>query len=74
MFLPGSHAVKVNVGFYTQILGLGKARKDTLLEGLNCDNGDFDYAGGALSNFWRGAGARRDDSSGSMNWSCSTRL
>jgi hypothetical protein len=55
LFLPGSHDVNVNVGFYTSVIGLGPARKDTLLAGLNCDNGDFNFSGGALSNFWRSA-------------------
>jgi hypothetical protein len=55
MFLPGSHSVTVNVGFYTSIIGLGAKPTDTTIGTLKCENGDFDYTGGALCNFWRSA-------------------
>jgi hypothetical protein len=53
LFLPGTHDVNVNVGYYTSVMGLGKARTDTQLANVECDNGDYNYAGGALDNFWR---------------------
>jgi len=53
LFKPGSHNVVVNVGYYTSVIGLGKAPTDTKLDVFKCENGDFDYTGGALDNFWR---------------------
>ncbi|PYC69065.1 coagulation factor 5/8 type domain-containing protein [Streptomyces tateyamensis] len=54
LFKPGSYNVNVNVGFYTQVLGLGQSPDDTTITGgLNADaqwNG-----GNATENFWRGA-------------------
>jgi hypothetical protein len=54
LFKPGTHQVTVNVGFYTVVYGLGNSPTDTTLASFRCENGDFDYEGGALSNFWRG--------------------
>lgn len=53
LFKPGVHNVKVNVGYYTSVIGLGTSPKDTSIQHIICENGDFDYTGGALSNFWR---------------------
>jgi len=50
MFKPGSHNCNVNVGYYTQILGLGASPVDTVLANLYCP----DSCGIALDNFWRG--------------------
>lgn len=44
----------MNVGFYTQALGLGRSPKDTQIYDLWCENGSYDYTVGALDNFWRG--------------------
>ncbi|KAH3744269.1 secreted protein [Pelomyxa schiedti] len=55
MFMPGTHAVTVDVGYYTSVIGLGKTPQETTLQTLRCQNGDFDYTVGALNNFWRSA-------------------
>ena len=54
-FKPGSHAVDVNVGYYTSVYGLGKHPTDTQLRSLICENGSYNPNNGALSNFWRSA-------------------
>jgi len=53
LFKPGSHNVIVNVGYYTSVIGLGKTPTDTKINVFRTENGDFDYTGGALCNFWR---------------------
>jgi len=55
LFKPGNHNVQVSVGFYTSVIGLGNSPSDTTVSSLQCPNGDFDYTGGALDNFWRSA-------------------
>jgi hypothetical protein len=55
LFKPGSHAVDVNVGFYTSIYGIGKQPSDVDIRNVICENGDFDFTVGALDNFWRSA-------------------
>ena len=55
LFQPGNHTLNVNVGYYTSIIGLGKAPKDTQISNVICENGSFNYKNGALSNFWRSA-------------------
>eukprot|EP00008_Paramoeba_atlantica_P011354 CAMPEP_0201492408 /NCGR_PEP_ID=MMETSP0151_2-20130828/32987_1 /ASSEMBLY_ACC=CAM_ASM_000257 /TAXON_ID=200890 /ORGANISM="Paramoeba atlantica, Strain 621/1 / CCAP 1560/9" /LENGTH=591 /DNA_ID=CAMNT_0047879201 /DNA_START=82 /DNA_END=1857 /DNA_ORIENTATION=- len=55
LFKPGYHDVQVNVGFYTHVMGLGSTPKTTQIYDVACENGDFDYSGGALDNFWRAA-------------------
>ena len=55
LFLPGVHNVTMNVGYYTSVIGLGQQPSDTNIQTVVCQNGDFDYSGGALSNFWRSA-------------------
>jgi len=55
LFKPGTHNVKVNVGYYTSIIGLGTTPSDTHIGTIVCENGDYDYTGGALANFWRSA-------------------
>jgi hypothetical protein len=52
VFKPGTYSNDVNVGYYTQVLGLGRNPDDVTI------NGDVhvqDLNGGALVNFWRGA-------------------
>lgn len=53
LFKPGRYAVDVNVGFFTQILGLGTLPDDVAIDGhVHCE---ADWANGvALVNFWRG--------------------
>jgi len=48
LFKPGKHSVKVNVGYYTSVIGLGKTPSDTSLS-FTCG----DHGGSALVNFWR---------------------
>jgi len=55
LFKPGTHALTVNVGYYTSIIGLGKHPTDTRITNVVSENGDFNYRGGALSSFWRSA-------------------
>ena len=53
LFKPGSYNVKVNVGFYTQVYGLGQMPDDTTLTGgFNCDAKWMN--GNGTDNFWRG--------------------
>jgi len=51
----GDHDISVDVGYYTTVHGLGRTPDDVTLGDLTSPNGDFDYTGGALANFWRGA-------------------
>ncbi len=60
MFKPGTYDVNVDVGFYTEVLGLGLNPTDTTLKGLRCGawwmpmtNGHVGF--NATCNFWRGA-------------------
>lgn len=55
LFKPGTHDVRVNVGYYTSVYGLGASPSQTTIGAVVCENGDFDYEGGALANFWRSA-------------------
>ena len=55
LFKPGNHQVTANVGYYTSIIGLGASPRDTNIRDVIVQNGDFDYTGGALDNFWRSA-------------------
>jgi len=50
MFKPGNYACNVNVGYYTQVIGLGDSPSDTILANLYAS----DDCGTALNNFWRG--------------------
>ena len=51
---PGYHDVDLNVGYYTQVIGLGRKPTDTRVRNFWSINGDRDPAVGALNNFWRG--------------------
>lgn len=54
LFKPGSYNINTNVGFYTQLLGLGLLPDDvTITGGINV-NADW-MGGNATQNFWRGA-------------------
>lgn len=53
LFKPGRYAVDVNVGFFTQVLGLGTQPADVTISGHV--HAEADWAKGmALVNFWRG--------------------
>ncbi|CAK0861942.1 unnamed protein product, partial [Prorocentrum cordatum] len=58
MFKPGTYHVDVPVGYYTQVLGLGKSPDDVVFDsarGVYSEEGDQTDLGGALSTFWRSA-------------------
>jgi hypothetical protein len=54
LFKPGSYNVNVNVGFYTQVLGLGSSPDDVNINGTVHSEADW-FDGNATQNFWRGA-------------------
>jgi hypothetical protein len=68
-FKPGTHSVTVNVGYYTSVIGLGNTPNDVTISNVRCENGDYDYTGGALSNFWRSA--ENFVNGGNMLWAVS---
>lgn len=58
-FMPGTYdeSIAVNVGFYTQVAGLGVRPTDTKIPSLKCDArwlGDDPNNHNACCNFWRG--------------------
>ncbi|MEH3159373.1 MAG: adenylyl cyclase [Sphingomonas taxi] len=71
LFKPGRYAVDVNVGFFTQVAGLGLAPDDVTIQGHV--HAEADWAKGmALVNFWRGVeniGVRPPD--GQDRWAVS---
>jgi hypothetical protein len=53
LFKPGRYSVDVNVGFFTQVAGLGRLPGDVAIDGHV--HAEADWAKGmALVNFWRG--------------------
>jgi hypothetical protein len=54
MFKPGSYNVDVNVGFYTQVLGLGLSPDAVNINGAVHAEADW-FQGNATQNFWRSA-------------------
>ncbi|MEU7894004.1 RICIN domain-containing protein [Nonomuraea sp. NPDC049152] len=54
LFKPGSYDVDVNVGFFTQVLGLGKTPDDVTINGPVHVEADW-FQGNATQNFWRAA-------------------
>ncbi|MFD5469117.1 RICIN domain-containing protein [Streptomyces sp. NPDC127105] len=54
MFKPGTYSADVNVGFYTQILGLGLTPDAVTVNGAVHAEADW-FQGNATQNFWRGA-------------------
>lgn len=53
LFMPGRYTLDVNVGFFTQVAGLGRLPGDVAIHGHV--HAEADWAGGrALVNFWRG--------------------
>ncbi len=55
MFKPGTYNVNVNVGYYTQILGLGQSPDATQIMGSIQADGSYDPNMNVTNNFWRGA-------------------
>jgi hypothetical protein len=54
LFKPGSYEVDVNVGFFTQVAGLGATPGDVKVSGAVHAEADWDD-GNATQNFWRSA-------------------
>ncbi|WP_285753501.1 RICIN domain-containing protein [Lentzea sp. NBRC 105346] len=54
LFKPGTYNVDVNVGYYTQVLGLGAKPDDVTINGQVHVEADW-FGGNATQNFWRGA-------------------
>ena len=55
LFKPGKYRVNFNVGFYTEVAGLGKNPDDVLIDGGVNINAQWS-GGAALDNFWRSVG------------------
>ncbi|MEU4670979.1 RICIN domain-containing protein [Amycolatopsis sp. NPDC023774] len=55
MFKPGTYSNDVNVGFYTQILGLGLSPDAVTINGAVHVEADWFPPQNATQNFWRGA-------------------
>lgn len=58
LFKPGTYEVDVKVGYYTQVIGLGRTPDDVTIIGAIRTQDDtmthpIDYGPGALNNFWR---------------------
>ncbi|MEW2258852.1 RICIN domain-containing protein [Streptomyces sp. NPDC047869] len=54
LFKPGTYSADVNVGFYTQVLGLGLTPDAVNVNGAVHAEADW-FQGNATQNFWRGA-------------------
>lgn len=72
LFRPGSYNVSVNVGYYTQVLGLGQSPNATTINGGGV-NADAQWMGGnATINFWRSVENLTDNpSNGQVKWAVS---
>ncbi|WP_399947040.1 RICIN domain-containing protein [Streptomyces sp. BBFR25] len=55
MFKPGTYNADVNVGFYTQVLGLGQSPDSVTINGAVHVEADWFPPQNATHNFWRGA-------------------
>jgi len=55
LFKPGQYALDVNVGFYTQVLGLGRSPGDVAIKGAVRAEAGWLGDGNATCNFWRAA-------------------
>ncbi len=53
LFKPGRYNLDVPVGFYTQVLGLGRAPDDVTISGAVHSDADWLGNGNATCNFWR---------------------
>ena len=73
LFAPGSYNLDINVGFYTQVLGLGALPGSTLINGYVATNAEWNYTN-ATDNFWRGIEnltINPDDSAGTDEYAVS---
>lgn len=72
LFKPGTYHTDVPVGYYTQVIGLGKMPADVVFDGpkgVYCEEGDQTDHGGALTTFWRMA--ENFHRKGNMLWAAS---
>ena len=54
MFEPGRYRVNVRVGYYMQVIGLGRLPQDTVIEGtVDARASGCTYQVGSLNDFWR---------------------
>lgn len=71
LFKPGSYDVDVNVGFFTQVAGLGLTPDDVKVSGAVHAEADW-FDGNATQNFWRAAeGISVTPSGGKDRWAVS---
>ena len=72
LFTPGSYNVNVNVGYYTQVLGLGQTPGQTTITGGGVNSNAQWNGGNATENFWRGVeNLTLAPSSGTTEWAVS---
>jgi hypothetical protein len=55
LFQPGTYTADVNLGFFTQVAGLGLSPDDVTLNGHVRAEADWEGGGNATQNFWRDA-------------------
>src|SRR6202041_3475854 len=71
LFLPGSYAVDVPVGFYTEVMGLGASPDATRIAGNVHADANLEH-NNATTTFWRAAeGLSIAPSGGTMQWAVS---
>ncbi|MFE9987420.1 RICIN domain-containing protein [Streptomyces sp. NPDC005381] len=71
LFKPGSYDANANVGFYTQVAGLGLSPDDVTIRGAVHAEADW-FQGNATQNFWRSAeNLSVTPTSGSDRWAVS---
>lgn len=71
LFKPGSYEVDVNVGFFTQVAGLGLTPDDVQFSGAVHAEADW-FDGNATQNFWRSAeGISVTPAGGTDRWAVS---
>ncbi|GAA5022208.1 RICIN domain-containing protein [Kitasatospora paranensis] len=71
LFKPGSYSADANVGFYTQVAGLGLSPDDVTINGAVHAEADW-FQGNATQNFWRSAeNLSVNPSSGTDRWAVS---
>lgn len=71
LFHPGEYKLDVNVGFYTEVLGLGASPDDVLIKGLVHSEADW-MKGNATCTFWRSVAGMAIEPDGGMNrWATS---
>src|SRR3984885_345818 len=71
LFLPGSYAVDVPVGFYTEVMGLGASPDATRIAGNLHADANHEH-NNATTTFWRAAeGLTVEPRGGTMQWAVS---